>query len=68
LTDGGFYDFSRIWKILLDGKFGHWMVCEIAINQLSISNVHLTKILNQSIIPQFQLFSFYLIHRKIAIL
>jgi hypothetical protein len=25
LTDTGLYDFSRIWKILLDGKFGHWM-------------------------------------------
>jgi len=26
LTDTGLYSFSRIWKILLDGKFGHWMV------------------------------------------
>ena len=26
LTDTGLYGFSRIWKILLDGKFGHGMV------------------------------------------
>jgi len=26
LTDTGLYSFSRNWKILLDGKFGHWMV------------------------------------------
>jgi hypothetical protein len=26
LTDTGLYGFSRIWKILLDGKFGHWTV------------------------------------------
>jgi hypothetical protein len=69
LTDTGLYGFSRIWKILLDGKFGHWMVwVRNAINQLSKSNVHLTKSLNQSSIAQFQLFGNYLIHRKIAIL
>jgi hypothetical protein len=54
LTDTGLYGFSRIWKILLDGKFGHWMVLERNVtNQLSKSNVHLTKSLDQSSIAHF---------------
>jgi len=54
LTDTGLFGFSRIWKILLDGKFGHWMVLERNVtNQLSKSNVHLTKSLDQSSIAHF---------------
>jgi cytochrome c len=69
LTDTGLFSFSRIWKILLDGKLGHWMVWERNVtNQLSKSNVHLTKSLNQSSIAQFQLYGNYPEHRKIAIL
>jgi hypothetical protein len=69
LIDTGLYGFSRIWKILLDGKLGHWTVWERnATNQLSNSNVHLTKSLKQSSIAQFQLYGIYLIDRKIAIL
>jgi len=69
LTDTGLFSFSRIWKILLDGKLGHWMVWERnATNQLSVSNVHFTESLNQSSIAQFQLYGNYLVHRKIAIL
>jgi len=37
-------DFQGFWKILLDGKFGHWTVWERNVtNQLSNSNVLLTQ-------------------------
>jgi hypothetical protein len=52
------------WTVSLD--IG-WFWERIVINQLSESNVHLTKSPEQSSIAKFQLYSKYLIHRKIAI-
>jgi hypothetical protein len=51
------------WTVSLD--MDGWS--KNAINQLSKSNLHLTKLLNQSSIAHFQIFSKYLIPRKIAI-